>query len=245
MSRFGSIPANYTIMSDFELKAKGRKTMGRKTQALRVEGTVPAVLYGFEVEPTNVAVDRVDLERLYTKAGVSTVVDLDVDGTKHNVLIQDIQRDPLTDYITHADFRRINMDEKVQTSVRITLTGVSPAVKDMSGTLVQAIEEVEVEALPSTLVREFVLDISSLATFDDALHVSDIPVPEGMEIMTDGEQTIAIVQPPRKVEDLEALDAPIEESADGNEVQGEAVQGEGAPAEGGEEKKEEASDESK
>ncbi len=232
-------------MTDFQLAAKARETKGRKTEALRAEGTIPAVLYGFEVEPTNVAVDRSDLERLYTKAGVSTVVDLDVDGTKHNVLIQDLQRDPLTDYITHADFRRINMNEKVQTAVRITLEGVSPAVKDMSGTLVQAIEEVEVEALPNALVREFVLDIGKLETFDDALKVSDITAPEGMEIMTDVEQTIAIVQPPRKVEELEALDAPIEDGADGSEAA--AAEGEEGDekAEGDEEKKEENSDESK
>ena len=230
-------------MTDFQLTAQARETMGRKTEALRAEGTIPAVLYGFEVEPTNLSVDRSKLERLYAKAGVSTVVALDIEGTPHNVLIQDLQRDPLTDYITHADFRRINMNEKVQTSVRITLTGVSLAVKDMSGTLVQAMEEVEVEALPSALVREFVLDIGKLATFEDSLHVSDIIVPEGIEIMADAEQTIAIVQQPRKIEDLEALDAPIEEGADGNEADG--AEAEGEATEGTEEKKEEASNESK
>lgn len=220
-------------MTDFSITAKARETMGRKTEALRVEGQIPAVLYGFEVEPTNIALDRSELERLYTKAGVSTVVTLDVDGTAHNVLIQDIQRDPLTEYITHADFRRVNMNEKVNTSVRLTLVGVSPAVKDLSGTLVQAIEEVEVEALPGALVREFELDIAKLATFEDVLHVSDIAVPEGMTILTDAEQTIATVQPPRKVEELEALDAPIEEGADGNEAAAAEVAGDGETSEEG------------
>jgi large subunit ribosomal protein L25 len=228
-------------MSDLNITAKVREIMGRKTNALRVEGLIPAVLYGFEVEPTNLSVDRTELERLYAKSGVSTVVSVDIDGTAHNVLIQELQRDPLTDYITHADFRRINMNEKVQASVRITLTGISLAVKDMGGTLVQAIDEVTIEALPSDLVREFVLDIEKLATFSDALHVSDIVAPEGVEILTDEAQTIAIVQQPRMVEELEALDAPIEEGADGNE----AAAAEGETSEGGDEKKEGESDESK
>ena len=90
----------------------------------------------------------------------------------------------------------------------------------MSGTLVQAIDEVDVEALPSALVREFVLDIAPLATFEDALHVSDIVVPEGMEITTDPKQTIAIVQMPRQAEAIDELDAPIEDGADGNEAAG-------------------------
>ncbi|MBT4857117.1 50S ribosomal protein L25 [Candidatus Uhrbacteria bacterium] len=207
-------------MSDNTIAAKAREIMGRKTNSLRLEGEVPAVMYGFEIEPTNLSLDRSDLERLYAKAGVSTVVSVDVDGTAHNVLIQELQRDPLTEYITHADFRRINMNEKVQTSVSVRLEGVSLAVKDMSGTLVQAIDEVDVEALPSALVREFVLDIAPLATFEDALHVSDIVVPEGMEITTDPKQTIAIVQMPRQAEAIDELDAPIEDGADGNEAAG-------------------------
>jgi len=212
-------------MSNFTLAAAARDAANEKSDALRAEGKVPAVMYGFDTDPTNVTIDRNDLERLYQNAGTSSVVDLDINGTAHNVLIQDLQRDPLTDYIVHADFRRIDMSKKVETAVRLSLVGVAPAVKDLGGTLVQALEEVDVEALPSALVSEIEVDVSKLATFDDVIHVSDIAVPEGMEILTEAEQTIAIVQEPRKVEDLEALDAPIEEGGEA-EIVGEKEGGE-------------------
>lgn len=218
-------------MSEFPLTAASRNAAEENTQALRAEGKVPAVMYGFDIEPTNLTVDRNELERLFAKAGFSSVLNIDLSGTPHNVLIQDLQRDPLTDFITHADFRSIDMNKKVETSVRISLIGVSPAVKDLGGTLVQSLEEVDVEALPSALVAELEIDVSTLATFDDALHVSDIVAPDGMEILTDKEQTVATVQEPRKVEDLEALDAPIEEQGEAEvvgEKKDEAEEGEGS-----------------
>jgi len=220
-------------MNTTTLAAASRDAANEKTETLRAQGKVPAVMYGFDTEPTNVTVDRNDLERLYQQAGMSSVISLDIGGESHNVLIQDVQRDPLTDFAIHADFRRVDMSKTVETAVRLSLVGVSLAVKDLGGTLVQALEEVEVEALPSALVSEIEVDISRLATFDDALHVSDLVVPEGMTILTDAEQTIAIVQEPRKVEDIEALDAPIEEQGEAAVV-GEKKEGE----EEGEESKE-------
>lgn len=206
------------------LAANARELTGRKTDALRVENLVPAVMYGFETEPVNIQLNRGDFGRAYQSAGSSSVIELDIEGTVHPVLVQEIQYDALTDYETHVDFRRVNMDEKVETTISIVLEGISPAVKDSNGVLVQNIEEVEVSALPTALVREFVLDISKLATFDDVLRVSDIEVPEGIEILTDIERTVAIVQEPRIIQE------PVEAE--------EGAEGEGVEAEG-EEKAEE------
>lgn len=194
------------------LSAQARDLKGRKTEHLRAENLIPAVMYGFETEPVNIQLNRGDFGRAYQKAGESTVVELDINGTKHLVLIQEVQHNPLTDDVTHVDFRRINMDEKIEAMISIKLTGISPAVKDLGGTLVHSLEEVEVLALPGALIREFVMDISSLATFDDVLRVSDIEAPEGIEILTDPEDTIASVQEPVSEEELLAQEEATKEA---------------------------------
>ncbi|MCH7889064.1 MAG: hypothetical protein IIA00_07275 [Proteobacteria bacterium] len=85
-------------MNERSITARRRKVTGRKTNQLRVNGHVPAVVYGFEIEPTNLTLSRNDLERLYTDAGESTVIALQVNGTDHPVLIQDIQQEMLKMY---------------------------------------------------------------------------------------------------------------------------------------------------
>lgn len=202
----------------FTIKAEKRTLEGRATNHLRAEGKVPAIMYGFEVEPISITIDRNALERLNTDAGESSIIDLTVDGTTHHVLMQDIQRDPMTDFATHADFRRLDMTKKVETSIPITLSGEAPAVKELGGTLIQSLDEVEVEALPSALIREFIVNVESLKTFEDTIRVSDLVVPEGMEILTDVASAIAGVTPPRTQEEMDALDISVEVDLDAVEV---------------------------
>lgn len=215
-------------MDHMTLSAKAREEKGRKTNVLRAEGQVPAVVYGFAIEPTSITVDRSDMERLYTKAGESTVVDLDIDGTVHPVLIQEVQRDALTGFFTHVDFRKLNMTERVEAAVSLVLEGEAPAVKGLGGTLIHALDEVEVSALPNALVREIIVDISVLATFDDAVHVSDLSVPAGVEILTEGTATVASVAPPRSEEELAALDEEVQNNVDSVEVTSEKKEEENA-----------------
>jgi large subunit ribosomal protein L25 len=216
-------------MADLMLAAQKREEKGRKTNALRVEGKVPAVVYGFEVEPISLTVDRNEFERLYGQAGESTVLSLQVDGSSFDVLIQDIQRDPITGFITHGDFRKIDMSKKVETAIKLKLIGECAAVKALGGTLIQSIEEVEVLSLPNALVREIEVDIASLETFEDVVRVKDMNVPDGIEVLTDEGRSIATVQPPRSEEEMEALEAEVEDNVEDVEVTSEKEE------EGGEE----------
>ncbi len=205
-------------MSEMTITASTRTISGRKTNQLRAEGEVPAVMYGFETEPTSLKLDRNNLERLLSKAGTSTVIKLDVEGSAHDVLIQEIQRHPISDDITHADFRRVDMSKKVEASISITLEGEAPAVKALGGTLLQSLEEIEVVALPSALMKEITVSVESLETFDDVLRVSDLKMPEGIELITDAEKAIASVQPPRSEEEMEALDEAVDGDVSNVEV---------------------------
>ncbi|MFH1711920.1 MAG: 50S ribosomal protein L25 [Patescibacteria group bacterium] len=205
-------------MQTLSITAQTRESFGRKTNKLREEGNVPAVVYGFEIEPINVTVARNDFDKLYEAAGESTVIDLEVDGNKHSVLIQDIQRNPLTDFVSHIDFRRINMDEKIEAEIELVLEGVPPAVKELGGTLVQVLEEVEVMALPAALVRSITVNVEGLKTFDDMVRVSDLQIPDGIEVLSEPDETVALVQPPRSEKEMEALDEVVEENVEAVEV---------------------------
>jgi large subunit ribosomal protein L25 len=115
-------------MQHARIEAQTRDLHGRKTNILRSEGKVPAVMYGFETEPKNIVLDRNAFTKVYAQAGESTVVDLEIDGTKHPVLIAEIQRDPLTDFVTHADFRRVDPKRKIEANIPLRLVGM-PAWK--------------------------------------------------------------------------------------------------------------------
>lgn len=220
------------------IKAEKREEKGRATDVLRVEGKVPGILYGFDTDPINIVVDRNELKKIHGDVGGSMVVTLDIAGSENNVLIQDVQRDALTDFLTHVDFRKIDMKKEVETSIPIALQGESVAVKELGGTLIQALDSVDVKVLPTALVKELVIDATELKTFDDVIRVSDLSVPEGMEILTDMNRSIATVQPPRTEQEMEALDETVETDVGDVEVSTEKEEGEeGGEAKGAEEEK--------
>lgn len=197
-------------MPHVRLVAEPRTERGRKTNALRSAGQVPAVMYGHGTEPTNVVVDRNAFLKVFEQTGESVVFDLEVNGQIHPVLVSEIQRDPLTDFIVNADFRRIDMTKKIQAKIPLNFVGTAPAVKELGGTLIHSLEELEVLSLPGALVHEITVDIAALATFDDVIRVKDIVVPEGITVQTDLELAVASVQPPRSEEEMAALDAAVD-----------------------------------
>jgi large subunit ribosomal protein L25 len=213
-------------METLTLTAKKRDLTGRSTNQLRAEGFIPATVYGLDKEPVNITVSRNEFDRALRDAGESTVVELDIEGTKDSVLIQDYQIEPITDFTTHADFLRVDMNVAVETTIQLEFTGEAEAVKVLGGTFIQQFDGIDVKALPSALVRHLEVDISSLKSFDDVIHVSDIVVPEGIEITMEPETTIAFVQEPRSEAEMEALDEDVVEDVDAVEVENEKEEGE-------------------
>ncbi len=218
-------------METITLKAEVRTLMGRDTIDLRLNNVIPVVVYGMGEEALSLQVSRSEFDRVYGQAGESTVVQLDLDGKQIPVLIHDTQIDAQTDFTIHADFLRVDMNKKVEAGIQIVFIGESAAVETLGGTLVQNLSEVEVRALPGALVREIEVDISKLATFDDAIHVSDIVVPEGMEMLTEMDTVVATVQEPLNEAELDALNAPVEADVNAVEVTTEKKVEEGATEE--------------
>ncbi|PIP24851.1 MAG: 50S ribosomal protein L25 [Candidatus Nealsonbacteria bacterium CG23_combo_of_CG06-09_8_20_14_all_36_12] len=194
------------------LLAKIRQISGKKTKTLRKKGILPAILYGPKIKSSSLEVDSKEFEKIYQEAGESSLVSLEVEGKKIPVLIHEIQRDPLTDKILHIDFYQAPLEEKITAKIPLIFEGFSPAVKELGGTLVKVIHELEVKAKPEDLPKEIKVDISSLKIFEDILTIKDLKVPIGVEILKNPEEIVAEVFPPEKVE--EELAKPVEEKVE-------------------------------
>lgn len=196
-----------------------RAEKGRKTNNLRVQGTIPAVVYGAGMIPQHVSIERGAFVKTLEAAGESSLVELSVDGKSPlHVLIHDMQSDPLRDEVTHVDFRAVDMNKEIETEVELVFVGEAPAVKALGGTFINSQDKVKVRCLPSKLIRSVQIDIGKLATFDDVIRVSDLVVPEGVMIIAPLSLSIATVVPPRSEEELKALDEAVVEDVGAIEV---------------------------
>jgi large subunit ribosomal protein L25 len=142
------------------------------------------------------------------------VVELTLDGQSVRTLIREIQRHPFKRQVLHVDFQALVAGEKVTVDVPIVLVGIPEGVRLSGGTLDQVMRELTVEVDPSNIPNHVDVDVSAL-NVGDSLHVSDINLPEGVEVQDDPETTICVVVPPRVVEEVAA--PVVEEEATGAE----------------------------
>ncbi|KKT26764.1 MAG: 50S ribosomal protein L25 [Parcubacteria group bacterium GW2011_GWA2_43_9b] len=221
-----------------ELKADARTILGKKVNSLRKTGLIPAILYGHGKKPATISVNAREFDKIFKQAGETTLLSLVLDGKKHNVFIHDQARDSLSGQITHLDFFEVNMDEKIKARVQFVFIGESPAVKADGGVLVRAMQEIEIEALPKDLPKEIMIDISSLATFEDKIHIKDLKLSGGIRILTNLNETIALVAPPRSDKEMEELETkPVEAAVSEVKVVGEEAKAAAAAETGQEEAK--------
>ncbi len=193
------------------LDAKKRETAGRAVEKLRKQQIMPAVLYGPEIKNMNIEIDLKDFEAVYKKAGESSLISLKVGKDSYSVLIHEVKLDPLKGTPLHADFYQPILTEEVEASVPLVFEGEPPAVKELGGTLIKEVQEIEVKALPEKLPHEIKVDVSSLETFEDEILVKDLKLGEGVSVNKEPGDIIALVTPPQKEEELEK---PAEEEAE-------------------------------
>lgn len=189
------------------LKADTREKRGKNA---RTPLAVLAVLYGPKAKSVSLRVDKKEFEKVFSVAGESSLVTLELGTDKTLVLIREVQRHPLSGDPIHADFYQPRLDQKIKIMVPLVLNGEAPAQKDLEGTLIQNIHEVEVEALPQELPHEIVVDVAGLATFEDRILVKDLHVSSGVQILHSADAIVAQVVPAEKVE--EELAKPVEEN---------------------------------
>lgn len=195
------------------LTGKIRQNTGRRLiKSIRGAGIIPAVLYGPEIKPVAVSVDSKEFKKVFEKAGQSSLISLQVENKKYSVLIHEVQKNPVKEGYVHIDFYQPILTQETEATVPLVFEGESLAVKEMSGTLVKDIQEVQVRALPADLPHEIKVDISKLKTFEDEILIKDLEALKGVKILKALNEVVASVVPLAKVE--EELEKPIEEKVE-------------------------------
>jgi large subunit ribosomal protein L25 len=153
------------------LSAKIRKVLGKKVKILRKQGILPGVIYGPKIESQPIEVDLKEFEKVFKKAGESSLIFLEIDNKKHLVLIHNLKRDPLTEKPIHVDFYQPSLEEEIEAKVPLVFEGEAEAIKVLGGTLVKNISEIEVKALPQDLPKEIKVNIESRVTRSDPVTI--------------------------------------------------------------------------
>ncbi len=209
------------------LNATPREGQGRgSARRARREGQVPGVLYGHGVEPASILINLREFEHLLAShRGTGALVTLDVAGKADlsgPALLKEVQRHPVRDAVLHADFQRVSMDERIQTTVPVVLTGHAKGIVE-GGMLDFQLRELDIECLALNVPDQIEIDITEWE-IGFSMHVGALTPPDGVKILTDPERAIASVQAPR----VEVEPTEVEEGVEGEEgAAGEEGEGEG------------------
>lgn len=213
------------------IKAEKREGRGKNdARRLRSRGKLPVIVYGGGEDDLAVSVELSDLAAiLRSDSGQNTVFSLDVEGVGANdVMFHDRQIDPLKGRLIHADLRRIRRGEKIEVTVAVNLTGDAAGV-DEGGVLTQQMREIKVLCTPSKIPERIDFDVSDLQ-LNQSVHISDLSVEEGVEILEDPEAVVATVvfikEPELEPTPEEELTEPELVGEEGEEETGEEEGGE-------------------
>lgn len=230
-------------MKAIALEATVRKLVGKKVKNLRKEGLVPATVFGHKIKSQSLSVKEKDFQKVYKQAGETGLVDLKIDDQSIPTLIADVQVHPLNRQTLNVQFHAVNLSEKIKANVPLELLGESPAVANNIGLLLQTLNEVEVEALPTDLPEKIEINVASLSEIGQQITVAELPTVKGVEILTGKDEVVVKVAPLISEEaQKEAEEAAAKAAA---EAAAEAGTEGAAPAEGTEVKPEEAPKEEK
>lgn len=215
------------------MHAEERTILGKKVKKLRRDGLLPGHVFGKGLEGEAVAVSSHDFLKTFHQAGETGLIDLKIGKEKvRPVLVREVQYDPVSGNPIHIDFYQVNLSEKVKVSVPLVLIGEQPESVHLGETIVlQTLNEVEMEALPTDLVEKIEVDISSLKQIDDAITVGQLNYDRDKLTIDAGSEEIVVKLAPAVTAEMEKLLE--EEAVQQAAVQAEAVAEEGvAPAEG-------------
>jgi len=177
----------------FKLIARKRDVWGKKVASLRARGELPAVVYGSQKESLAIILNQAEFQKVLTQAGESSIVSLTIDGQGQDVLIHEVQTNPLSGLPIHADFYIVSQDKELEVAVPLVFEGVAPAVKDLGGSLVKVLHELEIRALPKNLPHDIVVDISSLIALDSQILIKDLKLPLGVTSVLEVEEVVAAI----------------------------------------------------
>jgi large subunit ribosomal protein L25 len=179
-------------MDKLIIQATPRTVIGKQVRALRREGLLPAVLYGPHMKPIIISMDAHSSSRILKHMTASSLVTIELEGKQYPSLVREKQRNFITNNLLHVDFQVVSMTETLRTKVGVQLVGEAPVVEAFDAIIINGLEELEVECLPSDLPERIVVDISTLVNIGDAIYVRDIKVSGKVEILDDQDEMIVL-----------------------------------------------------
>jgi large subunit ribosomal protein L25 len=174
------------------IPAEHRNVIGKKVKVLRREGKLPAIVYGSGIEPTPIVMDLLEATKTLRSVTSATLVNLNIDGEEQLALVRDRQVDRLRNMILHVDFLAVSMGQTLQTTVPIRLIGHAPVLDDFDALVIQDAESLDVEVLPKDLPEVIEVDISVLTELGNSISITDLDLPEGVNVLTDPDTLIAV-----------------------------------------------------
>lgn len=196
------------------IKAEVRTLTGRKVRQLRKLGKTPATIYGHNFEPVSISVSTMELNKLYSHVGESTLVEIHMGDTVLPVLFKNPQYHPVSSDLIHIDCHKVNLKEKIIATVPLEFIGESLSVKN-GNVLMTILDEIEVEALPANLPEKIVVDLSVLVDIDAQITVADLNIDKTLvEVKNEADQVIVKTDLPKVeeepvVEEAEATPADV------------------------------------
>ncbi|HPH96872.1 MAG TPA: 50S ribosomal protein L25 [Anaerolineaceae bacterium] len=197
-------------MEKIVIQATRRTVTGKKVSLLRREGKLPGVIYGHHVNPIAITMDLKETTRLLSLATNTTLVTINVEGEEYATLVREKQRNYVANSLLHVDFQAVSLTEKIRAKVNVEIVGVSPAVKDFNGIVVNGIDKIEVECFPQDLPASITVDISGLKKIGDGITLADLPTIPNVEFLDDMNEMIVSVTSTAAEESAEAAAAPAE-----------------------------------
>jgi large subunit ribosomal protein L25 len=178
-----------------ELSASKRKILGKKVRFLRREGLTPANLFGHNIEPLPLQCNTVKLKHILAQAGRTGIVNLKLDDSNEprNVMVREVQIEPRTGELLHVDLYQISMEETIRVEVPIVLVGEAPALKTKENFLAHELNSLTIECLPNKIPSRIEVDLSVLIESEQAIHVEDISLGDGITILNNPEQPVVRV----------------------------------------------------
>jgi len=212
-------------MEAIQLHAEPRTVTGKKVKLLRHNDIVPGVIYGRHIDPIAVQFGKHELTTALNQAGTSATLRVNVAGSSepYLVIFRDVQHHVILRDVVHVDLQALSLTETVRVPLNIVLVGIAPAVETDAGVVVQTLQVVEIEALPSALIPFIEVDISILTEIGSSISVGDLDVPEGVTILSNPDVTIVQVtyEAIEEVEEEEVeedlLGEPLVEGEEGEE----------------------------
>jgi len=217
-----------------DLSANTREILGKKVRFLRRQGITPVHLFGRNIEPLPLQCDTTELKNILAQAGMTQIVSLKIDKkrTPTNVMVREVQTEPRTDELLHVDFYQIQMEEKIRVEVPIITVGEAPALRFKENFLAHELNNLTIECLPDEIPSRVEVDLSDLIETEQAIHVSDISLGDGITIIDNPEQLVVKISAGFVEKEVEVEEVEAELEIEGEVPEGAAPPEEGAGEEG-------------